>query len=760
MTNLPTSVCDDGSAYDRLHPGVRRWVWQQGWGDLRPVQKAAIGPILDGGRDVIIAAATAGGKTEAAFLPLISRIADEPGGGFRLLYVSPLKALINDQFRRLDGLCEALDVPVFRWHGDVSAAQKAKARKNPAGILLITPESLEATLVRRGAEVARLFGALDAVVIDELHAFIGNPRGRQMQSLLHRIDVATRRRITRIGLSATLGDDKTVAQEFLRPKAAEPAWLVEDRSGGQEIRLQLRGYIRAAKLKRAVPEEPGDTADAAVDRAIGDHLFATLRGSQNLIFAGPRHKVETYADLLRRDSESRGVPNEFLPHHASLSRDHRELVEQRLRDNLTPTTAICTSTLELGIDIGAIHAVAQLGPPWSVASLRQRLGRAGRREGQPAILRLYVTEGAHTAKSTLPDLLRFGLIQSAAMIRLLLESWVEPPRPAAMDLSTLLQQTLALIAERGGVQAGKAWTILCQTGPFSVVPTDLYVDLLRRMGESEVALIEQAPDGTLLLGRAGERLVDHYEFYAVFVTGEEYRILHGSRTLGTLPITTPLMTGATLIFVGRRWVIIEVADREKVIMVEPSSAGAPPLFGGGGGDLDDRVVQEMFDLYRSDEIPAFLEQTARTLLAEGRAAFARYRLADTAMVAANDALWLFPWVGTIKLGTLMLALRAAGLDANSHGVALEITRSTPQAVATVLQTLATSPPPDPLALARVSETRLIGKYDELLNETLQIRSYASQRLDTAALPALAGTLIGRLSSSDLLAFRECAPGPE
>ena len=218
MTSLPASASDHSLAYDRLHPGVQRWVWQQGWGDLRPVQKAAIGPILAGGRDVIIAAATAGGKTEAAFLPLISRIADEPGGGFRLLYVSPLKALINDQFRRLDGLCEALEVPVFRWHGDVSQSHKRKARETPAGILLITPESLEATLVRRGAEAARLFGALDAVVIDELHAFIGNPRGRQMQGLLHRIELAARRRIVRIGLSATLGDNMALAQAFLRPQ--------------------------------------------------------------------------------------------------------------------------------------------------------------------------------------------------------------------------------------------------------------------------------------------------------------------------------------------------------------------------------------------------------------------------------------------------------------------------------------------------------------------------------------------------------------
>jgi ATP-dependent Lhr-like helicase len=742
--NLPASASERSSAYDRLHPGVRRWVWQQGWSDLRPVQKAAIDAILTGGRDVIIAAATASGKTEAAFLPLISRIADEPGGGFRLLYVSPLKALINDQFRRLDGLCEALELPVFRWHGDVTASHKRKARDTPAGILLITPESLEATLVRRGLEAERLFGALEAVVIDELHAFIGNPRGRQMQSLLHRIEVAAQRHIPRIGLSATLGDNLAPARAFLRPGAAEPALLAEDRRGGQEIRLQLRGYVRAPRAEPA-PSPPDEThadADAAVARAIAAHLFKTLRGGQNLIFAGRRSEVEIYADLLRTESEACGVPNEFLPHHGSLSRDHREMVEQRLRDNQIPTTAVCTSTLELGIDIGAIAAVAQIGPPWSVASLRQRLGRAGRREGQAAILRLYVAEPALSARDTPPDALRFGLVQSVAMVRLLLQGWAEPPRSAAMDISTLLQQTLALIAESGGLHARDAYRVLCSSGPFAV-PQRLYVDLLRRMGEAEVALIEQAPDGTLLLGRAGERLVDHHDFYAAFVTADEYRVLHGSRTLGTLPVVSPLMVGATILFAGRRWQVLEVADREKLISVAPSTAGAPPLFGGGGGDLHDRVVAEMFDLYRSADEPPFLDPAAHALLTEGRAGFARHRLAETAMIDEGGTLWLFPWVGTIRLGTLVLALRAAGLDANSRGVAIEIADSTQEALAASLRTLAAAPPPDPRGLAESCAARAIGKYDHLLSDALQIESYASQRLDTATLPALAGDLLRR-----------------
>lgn len=743
--SIPTPTAPD--PFDLLHPGIRRWVWQQGWGDLRPVQRAAIPPLVAGGQDVIVAAQTAGGKTEAAFLPLLSRVADEPAGGFRLLYVSPLKALINDQFRRLDALCEALEVPVFRWHGDVSAAHKQKARQRPAGVLLITPESLEATFIRRGLEVPRLFGALDAVVIDELHAFIGSDRGRQLQSLLHRLEVSVGRPVTRVGLSATLGD-MALAAGFLRPGRAEQVALVEDRAAEQDLRLQLRGYVRdsaVAEQDRAEPDpasgEPAEDADLAVLQAMGEHLFRTLRGGRHLVFAGRRGTVEELSDLLRRISEREAVPNEFFPHHASLSREHREFVEARLREGPLPTTAVCTSTLELGIDIGDVASVAQIGPPWSVASLRQRLGRSGRRDGQPAVLRLYVAEAAMTPDLAPPDVLRCGLVQAAAMVQLLLNRWVEPPRPTTVDLSTLAHQTLALIAERGGVQARFAWETLCRTGPFALVPPPQYAELLRALGSAETALIEQAPDGTLLLGPAGERLVDHYDFYSVFLTSEEYRVIASGTTLGTLPVVTPLAPGMTIIFSGRRWRVAAVADREKLIEVEPSSAGRPPPFGGGGGDLHDVVLGAMRGLYRSDVVPAFLDAAARDLLAEGRAAFVRLGMERCGLVGEDSDVWLFPWVGTVKLGTLALALRARGLDASVRGVALEVPGASLEAVAAALRAMAAAPPPDPLELAQASATRAVGKYDVHLTDALLLHSYASQRIDAAALPQIAARVL-------------------
>ncbi|MCI0720150.1 MAG: DEAD/DEAH box helicase, partial [Acidobacteria bacterium] len=291
MTTWPPSSSNQSAdartsaGFQRLREQIQRWVWDQGWTELRDIQEQAISPILDGGRDLIIAAATASGKTEAAFLPICSRIIERPTSSVRAMCVSPLKALINDQFDRLDRLCERIDIPVHRWHGDVSSSHKRQLLSDPAGILLITPESLEALFVLRGTTIAKLFANLDFVVVDELHSFIGAERGQQLQSLLSRLELVLRRRVPRIALSATLGDME-LAAEFLRPGRALPCEILVSSESRQEIRLQVRGYRvkppDPAAQENGVAVDPSD--DAAVP-TIGAHLFEVLRGKDNLIFA-------------------------------------------------------------------------------------------------------------------------------------------------------------------------------------------------------------------------------------------------------------------------------------------------------------------------------------------------------------------------------------------------------------------------------------------------------------------------------------------
>ena len=658
MVSLPSSS-SIATAYDGLAMPVRKWVWDQGWQSLRDIQERAINTILGSDRDVIIAAPTAGGKTEAAFLPLVSSIIETPGDtGFDVVYVSPLRALINDQLGRITGLCEISEIPVYPWHGDISNNVKERARKTPKGILLITPESLEAMFVLRGNEISRYFHDTRAVVVDELHALLDNERGMQLRSILARMEQAVGRRIRRIGLSATLSD-MDVVRECIRPDDPRSVDVLESNSDSTALQIQVKGY-----LDFPANDEEDDVSSSRYK--VARHMFKYLRGKPNLVFAGTRQNVEWYADSLRTMCEKYHVPVDFLPHHANLSREHRMHLEERLKTVRT-TTAVCTSTLELGIDIGDIDCVAHVGAPYSVASLRHRLGRSGRRPGQPAVLRMYIIEDDPAASVNPLDYLYLGLVRAIAMVELLLERWCEPPATSALHLSTLVHQILSVVAERGGASARDLYGALCLNGPFRNVDTETFADVLRDMGASEDApLLEQAPDGNLLLGVRGEAMVEHFSFYAVFQTQEEYRVMADGRLVGTLPMNNMMTAGMAFIFSGRRWRILGIDDRAKIIQVTADSRGQTTPFGGSGGVVHDHVVAKMRHVLDGDDVPSYLDQKAAGMLADARSAYRSIKL---------DRRWLVAtWSGTIKTFTMAVQLRAMGYDVSIKDGLLEVTK--------------------------------------------------------------------------------------
>ncbi|WP_248545415.1 DEAD/DEAH box helicase [Myxococcus fulvus] len=701
-------------------------MWTQGWKELRGIQEAAIVPIIEGTQDVILSASTASGKTEAAFLPICSRLAEDAGGSVRAIYVGPLKALINDQFERLDGLCDGLRIPVHRWHGDVSQGHKARLLQSPAGILLITPESLEALFIRQGSALAGLFSGLEHIVIDELHAFIGTERGCQLQSLLHRVELSLRRTVPRVGLSATLGD-MSLAAEFLRPGAGAKVRLCNSESGGGELLLQLRGYRKRAPDARTPEEDEEPTDDLPEDEHdVGAHLFKTLRGTHNLVFANSRANVELYADLLRRRCEDARLPNEFFPHHGNLSKELREEAEAALKAKQRPVSLVCTTTLEMGIDVGSVQSIAQVGVPPSVSSLRQRLGRSGRKGG-PSVLRLYLQEAELTSTSPLPDQLRVRLVQSVAMLELLLTNWFEPPASGAFHFSTLVQQLLSLIAQHGGVKAGEAFLALCHEGPFARVSREDFVRFLRGLGQHE--LLSQSSDGTLLLGRVGERLVNHYSFYAAFASVEEFRLVAGGRTLGTMPIDQPLFVGTYLIFGGRRWRVLAVQGDEKVVELEPAPAGRVPVFEPTGvGRVHDRVREQMRAIYAGEGLPRYLDARALELLAEARATFQRWRLGERSIVASGMEVQVFPWAGDAVVHTLALALQARGLSVQTLGPVLSVAGQQAD-VEGALRALVAEGPPRAESLTRHVENMALEKHDGFVPEDLLARDYAARYLD-------------------------------
>jgi len=710
-------------SFELLDRRVQRWIWERGWTELRDIQERSVPSILSVDRDLLIGAGTGRGKTEAAFLPICSRILGEDGPGVKALYISPLKALINDQFGRMEDLCERLEIPVHRWHGDVPSGRKQKVVKRPDGILLITPESLEALFVVRGPRIPRIFEGLRYVVIDELHSFMGTERGAQLLSLMHRIELAIRRRVPRIGLSATLGD-MSLAASFLRPGSGEKVDVIESREGGQEIQLQVRGYSCDQPERGSEQARSGELPSGL---EIAAHLFQTLRGTDNLVFANRRTDVEKYADRLSRLALEHRVPQEFWPHHGNLSKDVREDVERMLKEDGRPTTAVCTSTLEMGIDIGSVNSIAQVGAPPNVASLRQRLGRSGRR-GDPAIMRLYVHEWELDPRSPPQDSIRSQLVATIAMVNLLIEGWCEPPVAGAHHFSTLLHQVLSMITQHGGIRAAEAWKALCANGPFHPLDQRRFSVLLRAMGAAD--LVVQAGDGTLLLGEKGERLVNHYTFFAVFRTQEEYRVVSSGTTLGTLPINFALSEGALIIFAGRRWQVLSFDERAKVMEVVPASGGVPPLFEGNAiGFTHARVREEMLRVYGSVDLPVFLDAGARELLAEGRSHFRRFGLDEVRWLRWGDSTILFPWSGDSAHDAIALMLRRCGLDASLDGVTVTVERALPERVLEVLGLVREQDYVDGVELARMVKNVGCEKYDQHVPEELLREEYASRRLD-------------------------------
>lgn len=730
--SLPVSSSEAPDPFLSLHPKVQQWIWHQNWRELRPIQVAAIKHIMGSDADIILAAATAAGKTEAAFLPILSRVADVEDQGFSVVYVSPLKALINDQFRRLETLCEALDLPVTKWHGDASQTAKAKALKDPRGVVLITPESIEALLVRRGPEVRRLLHATKFIVIDELHAFQVGERGVHLASLLKRLEAQAARKLRKIGLSATIGDYAS-ARYFLSPTAPDAVTIVNPASSESELRLQVRGYRDHEYFAQDAPEEEEAEAESTAFRDILNHLHQTLRGSNNLAFAGRRQMVEAYADGLASLCEAQNQPNEFFPHHGSLSKSLREELEERLKESTLPTTAVATTTLELGIDVGSVTSVAQIGPPSSISGLRQRVGRSGRREGQSSVLRVYVSEPDKPDRENLFSCMRSGVVQAVAAVHLLLRGFLERGSNAGTHLSTLLHQTLAVIQERGGVKAEDLYRLLCGPGPFSGVSPADYVHLLRSMGTRVPALVEQGSDGLLMLGPVGEQLTGRYDFYAVFMSDEEYRIVTADRALGTLPISHPLKAGDYLTFAGRRWIVELVDDSAKVIRVAKAPAGRLPRFeGGDAAPLDDKLLAEMRAVYRASERPSFVDAVGHSLLQEAREMYAELALDTQNIVQEGDDTFVFLWLGTRGIHTWKLALSWAGIETLPDPLGLHAPRKSAAEVLDAIKRIAAARPTADTLAARV-ETLHLQKYDGFVPDEMLRRAFAQGRVDMTAI---------------------------
>jgi ATP-dependent Lhr-like helicase len=717
------------AAFEKLAGPLQKCLWDRGWTSLRAVQTETLPLILDTQDDVLIAASTASGKTEAAFLPLLTRLWKRNGKGI-ILYIAPMKALINDQEERLSSYCERLTVPVFPWHGDIGQASRKRFLDDPYGLILITPESLESLLFRRGTDFRNIFLTLEAVVVDELHAFVGTERGRQLQSLLNRLEVLIGQRIQRIALSATLGNMR-LACEFLRWDKSEAVRCVVDHSGSKSLQLVLKTINQTS----SACENVGNAHSI-----IAIELLNSLNDGNYLIFPNTTGTVELYADTLRNLCEAKGVPSRFFAHHGRLSKDERQFAEMRLKHSISNVSAICTTTLEMGIDIGAVKGIVQIGAPSTVMSLSQRIGRAGRRAGSPAILRQYcVIEKPQSEDDGISGLCP-DFIQSVAIIRLFLEKWYEPPIIGTLNYSTLVQQILSLMGERQGVTPAEAYSVLCLKGPFKIVQKD-FIDLLRSLAEKK--LVVQDASGLLLHGVLGEKRVNHYTFFAAFPESQEYRLGCAGKQLGTLPLGRGHSNNDVLVFAGRRWSIVDIDHNKRRAELAPAAIGKIPVTGGEGIAVHDRVREEMRAILRKGTTDNWLNDAARKSLEAATKCYRELNLDKSQIITRKASVYIFLWKGDRTQNALAILLQNQGMRAKNIGICVQIENASISNVLDALMQIATNPCP---SNEKVLDRHVLSgqeKWDWVLPDRLFYESYAASKLEFAQAYACVKSLLGQ-----------------
>lgn len=566
---------------DRLHPHLQHAIVHDlGWRSLRPVQELTIEAVLDGANAVVLAP-TAGGKTEAAIFPVLSRILTEELKPVSVLYICPIRALLNNQEERLRSYARMVGLEVFKWHGDVSDSKKSSFRKSPAHILMTTPESLEVMMISERTDAKALFGGLSMVIIDEVHAFAADDRGAHLSALLERLQQFCGRDVQRIGLSATVGNPKVIG-EWLQGSSTRPFRLVDPPRPPAQRDLKI--------------ELCSDVDDAA--RGIGQ----LARGKKSLVFVESRSRAEKVAQAL----EGSGV--EVFIHHSSVSRADRALAEERFAQGQN-TAIIATSTMELGIDVGDLDQVIQLDAPTTVASFLQRMGRTGRRSNT-------------RANCTFFCLTSESLLQAVALLRLAQAGWVEDVKPAAHAMHVLAHQVMALVLQEGGLSRHRLLPWIESAYPFSGIGEDRLQQLVQTMIEREI-LYEA--DGLLSLGRRGEKLYgkkNFFELYAVFTAPPALRVVYGKEDVGYVQSVFVSMHDhrqGPLCFRlgGRPWEVGQVDWSKGIAYVKPAASGRVPNWLGLAGTLSTKLCKTMQDvlLHSGEEVnwlsrPALLELEA------------------------------------------------------------------------------------------------------------------------------------------------------
>lgn len=632
-------------SFDLLSEPIRKYIRDKGWEQLRPIQTAAIAKILSTGDNYILASRTASGKTEAAFLPILSKV-DFRETGIQVLYISPLIALINDQFYRIEELCKYLDVTVTKWHGEANKTLKDRIIKQPNGIVLITPESLEAMFVNKPFNVKQLFSNLKYVVIDEIHSFIGTDRGTQLKSILSRLQNVNAKPFSIVGLSATIGDYDE-AKKFTGNELHTKVLL--DRTA-KEINALFRYF------KNKNEELPLELLK---------DLYIETKDNKVLIFPNSRGRAEEVAVKLKKISARvKGHPN-YFSHHSSVDKEVREYVEYFAKNNNRQNFCIsCTSTLELGIDIGTVDEVVQIDATLSIASLIQRVGRSGRKDGESSNLFLYATK-------------EWSLLQSLACWLLYKEGFIEPPISTVKSYDILLHQALSITKGHSGILLTDLVKQLKENFTFNQIETTDIEEILNHL--IQIDFLEKLQN-EVIIGVEGEKIVNSRDFYSVFKTEENFKVVNAGNTIGAIPFSPQIIEDENILLAAKIWKIKFIDFKSKKIEVIPAKDGKKPMFFGGGATIHQRIREKMFEILYSEIDHDVLDQPSCDEIENMRKAFSVFNIqnlkTDRPLLTTEKHLQLFTFTGTRVNRTFQMLLNIVGiknyLDDSSSSFDIEV----------------------------------------------------------------------------------------
>lgn len=728
------------SVFDRYAPFVQDYIYRSGWENLRAIQVAAADVLFNTDENLLLTASTASGKTEAAFFPIITLFSEDPPSSVGCLYIGPLKALINDQFMRLNDLCEEADIPVWHWHGDVAQSHKDRLMKHPSGILQITPESLEALLLHKHAAIPRLFHDLRFVVIDEVHSLLRGDRGGQALCQLERISRLAGVNPRRIGLSATLGDPGRTG-EFLSLGSGRTTLIPQIETKGSRWRLSMEHfYVRNSQAGDDYPETEGmpvleektDEAPQMADPGIG-YIFEHTRGKKCLVFVNSREECEAVTTTLRRYCELRHERDRFLIHHGNLSASYRETAEGIMKDESQYMTTVTTATLELGIDIGRLERAFQIDAPWTVSSFLQRMGRTGRR-GQPPEMWFVMREDEPEVRAMLPTTIPWKLMQGIAMVQLYLEErWVEPPRLDRLPYSLLYHQTMSTLASCGEMSPRALADRILSLHYFHRVSQEDFRTLLHHLLETDH--IQYTDRGGLIVGLTGERIVNSFKFYGVFQESEEYSVRSESQELGTVVSPPPL--GEKLAIAGAVWRVLDIDHKRHQVYCEQVKGSVPAYFGECPGDLHTRILERMRIVLREEKDYPYLMKNAVARLRQARCTAQASGAADRFLINLGGRMWcLLPWLGTYAFLALERFLRIRCADKlelrnleSARPFFMQFTMSADEDTFFRVLFEEMKKPIDPLELIYPKELPVFDKYDEYLPEELVRKGFACGVLD-------------------------------